>query len=301
MARGRAYSFDFRLAMMKQHAQGRSFATLSRETDVPRDVLRRWWQRYQVGGAAALSPRSRRPRRSPTQVPATTDAAILALRAQGLGPARIALQVAPSVSTVYRTLVRHGRHQLRPPAPRQVRRYEKTRPGELVHVDLKYLPSLENRAEFEFAAVDDFTREAVVWIAGARTTHNATAFLEQLVAALPYPIEAVMTDNDLVFTMRFAYYRQRRTRFEQACQSLGIAHRLLRPHAPECNGKVQRFIKTIDDECLAVHQPHTWAARTGIVDKFVWYYNHQRPHLSLAGQTPVGRRHAYLAQVRLMS
>ena len=99
MARGRAYSLDFRIAMMKQHAQGRSFSTLSRETDVPRDVLRRWWQRYRCGGEPALRPRSRRPRRSPTQVPAATEAAILALRTQGLGPARIALQVAPSVST----------------------------------------------------------------------------------------------------------------------------------------------------------------------------------------------------------
>lgn len=301
MARGRAYSLDFRLAMMKQHAQGRSFTTLSRETDVPRDVLRRWWQRYEAGGATALRPRSRRPHRSPTQVPAPTETAILAWRTQGLGPARIALHVAPSVSTIYRTLVRHGRSQLHPPAPRLVRRYEKTRPGELVHVDLKYLPSLENRAEFEFAAVDDFTREAVVWITAARTTHNATTFLEHLVAVLPYPIEAVMTDNDLVFTMRFAYYRQRRTRFEQACASLGIRHRLLRPHAPESNGKVERFIKTIDDECLAIQQPRTCTARTGVVDAFVWYYNYQRPHLSLAGQTPVQRRQAYLAKARLLS
>lgn len=301
MARGRAYSLDFRIAMMKLHAQGRSWSTLSREADVSRDVLRRWWQRYEAGGEAALRPRSRRPRSSPTQVPAATEAAILQWRNQGLGPARIALQVAPSVSTVYRTLVRHGRNQLHPPIPRAVQRYEKTRPGELVHVDLKYLPSLENRAEFEFAAVDDFTREAVVWIAGARTTHNATTFLERLVALLPYPIEAVMTDNDLVFTMRFAYYRQRRTRFEEACRSLGIRHRRLRPHAPESNGKVERFIKTIDDECLAVYQPQTCAARTGVVDRFVWYYNHQRPHLSLAGQTPVQRRLSYLAQVRLMS
>ena len=301
MARGRAYSLDFRLAMMKQHAQGRSWATLSRETEVPRDVLRRWWQRYAAGGAAALRPRSRRPHHSPTQVPAAAEAAILAWRTRGLGPARIALQVAPSVSTVYRTLVRHGRSQLHPPVRRSVQRYEKTRPGELVHIDLKYLPSLENRAEFEFAAVDDFTREAVVWIAGARTTRNATTFLEHLVEVLPYPIEAVMTDNDLVFTMRFAYYRQRRTRFEDACRSLGICHRRLRPHAPESNGKVERFIKTIDDECLAVAQPQTCAARTGVVTDFVWYYNHQRPHLSLAGQTPVQRRHAYLAQVRLMS
>lgn len=301
MARGRAYSFDFRIAMMKQHAQGRSFTTLSRETDVPRDVLRRWWQRFEAGGAVALQPRSRRPRRSPTQVPVATEATILALRTQGLGPARIALQVAPSVSTVYRTLVRHGQQQLHPPTPRIVRRYEKTRPGELVHVDLKYLPTLENRPEFEFAAVDDFTREAVVWIAGARTTRNATTFLELLVDVLPYPIEAVMTDNDLVFTMRFAYYRQRRTRFEEACRSLGICHRRLRPHAPESNGKVERFIKTIDDECLAVAQPQTCRARAGVVHDFVWYYNHQRPHLSLAGHTPVQRRHAYLAQTRLLS
>ena len=301
MARGRAYSLDFRIAMMKQHAQGRSWSTLSRETDVPRDVLRRWWQRYAAGGEAALRPRSRRPRRSPRQVPPATESAILALRTQGLGPARIALHVAPSVSTVYRTLVRHGRNQLHPPIVRTVQRYEKSRPGELVHVDLKYLPSLENRAEVEFAAVADFTREAVVWIAGARTTHNATTFLEHLVDVLPYPIEAVMTDNDLVFTMRFAYYRQRRTRFEDACRRLGICHRRLRPHAPESNGKVERFIKTIDDECLAVHRPQTCAARTGVVSEFVWYYNHQRPHLSLAGQTPIQRRHAYLAQLRLMS
>ncbi len=230
MARGRAYSFDFRLAMMKQHAQGRSLSTLSRETDVPRDVLRRWWQRYAAGGAAALRPRSRRPRRSPTQVPAATEAAILALRHAGLGPGahRVAggaerLDGVPHVGAPWPAAVAPAA------AARTVRRYEKTRPGELVHVDLKYLPRLENRAEFECAAVDDFTREAVVWIAGARTTHNATAFLEQLVATLPYPIEAVMTDNDLVFTMRFAYYRQRRTRFEEACRSLGIRHRLLRP------------------------------------------------------------------------
>lgn len=301
MARGRAYSLDFRIAMMKQHAQGRSFAALSRETDVPRDVLRRWWQRYLTGGETALRPRSRRPNRSPTQLAPAVETEILALRDAQLGPARIAWQVPTSISTVYRTLVRHGRNHLHPVAPRVIRRYEKTRPGELVHIDLKYLPPLEQRAEFEFAAVDDFTREAVVWIAGARTARNATEFLERLVGSLPYPIEAVMTDNDLVFTMRFAYYRQRRTRFEQACASLGIRHRLLRPHAPESNGKVERFIKTVDDECLAVYHPDTCRARCGVIDEFVWYYNHQRPHLSLAGQTPVQRRLAYQAQVRLLS
>jgi len=301
MPRGRAYSVDCRVAMMKQHAQGRSFAALSRETDVPRDVLRRWWTRYQAGGAAALVPRSRRPHRSPQQVSATTEAAILAWRAQQWGPARIALKVPASAPTVYRVLVRHGRNQLRPVVPRVVQRYEKSRPGELVHLDLKYLPLLENRREFEYAAVDDFTREAVVWIAADRTTRSSTTFLERLLAHLPYRVEAVLTDNDLAFTMRFAYYGERLTRFEQACRALGIRHYRLKPHTPASNGKVERFIRTVDDECFAVAQPHTCRARVGAVEQFVEYYNHQRPHLSLAGQTPVERRLAYFSQMRLLS
>lgn len=301
MGRGRAYSLDFRLAMMKQHAQGRSFASLSRETGVSRDVLRRWWQRYQRAGEPGLCPQSRRPHHSPTRRARHTERAILAWRRRGLGPARIALHVPTSVTTVYRTLVEHQCNQLHPAVPRLVHRYEKSRPGELIHLDLKYLPALQNRAEFEFAAVDDFSREAVVWVAAARTAVTATAFLERVLAALPYPIEAVMTDNDLVFTMRFAYFAQRRTRFEQACASLGIRHRLLRPHAPESNGKVERFIKTVDDECLAVHHPLTCRTRRSAIDRFVWFYNHQRPHLSLAGQTPIQRRTAYFAQARLLS
>src|SRR5262245_46448402 len=103
MARGRAYSVDFRLAMMRQHAQGRSFVALSRETGVPRAVLGRWWQRYEAAGDAGLQPRSRQPHSSPTRVSVATEARILRLRDRQLGPARIALAVRPSVSTVYRT------------------------------------------------------------------------------------------------------------------------------------------------------------------------------------------------------
>ena len=100
MARGRAYSVDFRRAMMKQHAQGRSFAALSRETDVPREVLGRWWPRYQADGDAGLQPRSRRPHHSPTQVARATEAQILRLRDRALGPARIALAVRPKGNRV---------------------------------------------------------------------------------------------------------------------------------------------------------------------------------------------------------
>jgi transposase InsO family protein len=73
---------------------------------------------------------------------------------------------------------------------------------------------------------------------------------------------------------------------------------LLRPYAPECNGKVERFFRTVDDECLNRRRLFTFTARSRAVQEFVWYYNHQRPHLSLAGLTPVQRRDLYFQQAR---
>lgn len=298
--RGVAHGSELRAFLMGLHAQGQSLSELSREFCISRWVLSRWWIRYQQAGLAGLQPHSRRPLRSPCQLGRQTQRRILALRRRGLGPARIALALGIGHSSVHRLLVRHGRNRLRVSAPRSVLRYEKSRPGELLHLDLKYLPDLDNpRPEYEFAAVDDFSREAVAWIAPERSSRAATAFLEQVLSSLPYRVEAVMTDNDMVFTMRFAYYSQRLTRFQQACRSLGIEHRLLRPHAPESNGKVERFIKTIDEECFAVRRPRRSQTRRRVLEKFLWYYNHRRPHLSLAGLTPVQRREAYFAKAQV--
>src|SRR5262245_37019200 len=90
-----------------------------------------------------------------------------------------------------------------PPASPPSRRYEKSRPGELLHVDIKMLPALRNaRYDYEFAAVDDFSREAVVTITTEQTSAAATTFLEQVVGRLPYRVEAVLTDNALAFRMK---------------------------------------------------------------------------------------------------
>lgn len=297
---GVAYSVGERVLLMRLHEQGRSLKTLSRETKVPRQILSEWWKRYQQAGVEGLRPRSRRPLRSPRRIAAGMERRILQIRRQGLGPARIALETGVSAATVYRILARHGRQRLRPVVRRSILRYEKTRPGELLHLDLKYLPDLNNpRPEYEFAAIDDYSREAVAQITADRTSRVATDFLEQVLAQLPYRVEAVMTDNDLVFTMRFAFHSDRQTRFQQACRSLGIQHRLIRPHTPASNGKVERFIKTIDDECYAVHRPRSSQTRRRVLQHFLWHYNHERRHLSLGGLTPVQRREAYFAQAQV--
>lgn len=295
--RGVAYDPVVRAKLMAMHEEGVSLTVLSEEFGIARQVLSRWWARYAIDDLAGLAPRSRRPHASPARLSHHVQQRILRLRTKRWSAVRIGHELGVGHSTVHRVLEQHGQSQLPRPVRPKPRRYEKQRPGELVHIDLKYLPALRNaRHDFEFAAVDDFSREAVVWITTDQTSAAATAFLERVAEALPYPIEAVLTDNAFAFTMRHAHHADRLTRFQQACQSLGIAHHLLRPYAPQSNGKVERFFRTINDECLHVRPLFTFAARTRAVEKFVWYYNHERPHLSLGGMTPIDRRKLYFRQ-----
>lgn len=294
MPRGVAHSPEVRSFLIGLHVQGRSLSDLSREFGIPREVLSRWWQRVQADGLNGLAPRSRRPHRSRT-ISRRAVRRILQLRQRRLGPARIAVLVGVSAKTVHRVLTAHDQARLPRPRRRPARRYEKSRPGELLHLDIKVLPALRNaRYDYEFAAVDDFSREAVVTITTEQTSAAATGFLEQVVHRLPYRVEAVLTDNALAFTMKRAWHSDRLTRFEQACRSLGITHHLLRPRRPQSNGKVERFFRTVDDECLALQTQWTFQHRNRAVERFVRFYNYERPHLSLNGMTPVQRRDSYL-------
>src|SRR5579863_7462049 len=251
--RGVAYPVGERELLMRLHQEGVSFSVLSWKTGIRREVLSRWWKRYKEQERVGLEPHSRRPRRTPGQLRGGIDRQVLQLRNRGWGPIRIALALGIGHSSVHRILLRQGRNRLREPASRIFRRYEKSRPGELLHLDLKYLYRWPNSSrEYAYAGVDDFSREAVASVRPDRSSRDAAAFLEEVVTTLPYRIEAVMTDNDLIFSMRRAHYSQRQTRFQQCCRSLGIDHLLTSPHRPQTNGKVERFFRTLDEECLLI-------------------------------------------------
>jgi transposase InsO family protein len=298
--RGKAVAIHERAYWIARHESGESLRALSVESGIRREVLSRWWQRYAADGLPGLEPRSRRPTHSPTAVRRSVVRAVLREREKGRGPAVIATAVPVSVSTAYRILVRHDRNRLHVAAPQEIRRYEKTRPGELVHLDVKFLPALRDaRWDFEFGAVDDFSREAVAWIATEQSARTAMEFLRRVLDTLPYRIESVLTDNAWVFTMQKAFHHTRETPFGALCREAGIRHRLVRPYRPQSNGKVERFFRTINDECFNRRVLTTFAGRVRALERFIRYYNYERPHLSLGGQTPVERRLAFFAQSKV--
>jgi transposase len=177
--RGAAYSVRERELLMRMHEGGKSLSVLSRETGIARSLLSRWWQRYREQGRAGLQPRSRRPERSPNRLAASIEHQILQLRDRGWGPARIAPTLHIGHTSVHRVLSSHGRNRLRLPQPRVVHRYEKSRPGELLHLDLKYLYRWRNCSrEYAYAAVDDFSREAVASIRPKRSSPDAASFMD---------------------------------------------------------------------------------------------------------------------------
>lgn len=276
--------------------QGHSVSEVAQLFGRSRKTLHKWLGRYRENGVEGLAEHSRRPHSSPSRLSPRVVRDILRLRQrEGLGPWHIAQRLDLSPSSVYRTLCRHGLQHLRPKQPRVVRRYEKAAPGELLHLDIKELTPLRRRTppEQQFAVLDDYSREAFSRIYPDATTQTATDFLFRALRYYRYPVLAVLTDNALCFTMNYTVYPDRKTLFAKTCQQLGIRHHLLRPRHPQTNGKVERFFRTVDEECYQRIYFRDSHHRALALKDYVHYYNHDRPHFSLGGLTPVDRRKQY--------
>lgn len=271
-------------------------------------TVAKWVQRWRVGGAAGLVDRSSRPRRCPHQLGRARVRQIERLRRRRWSSPWIARALGLPVSTVVVTLRRLGLNRLRalePQAP--VIRYERARPGELVHVDTKRLVRIgrvghrihgDRRRgvrgvgwESVHVCVDDATRLAYGEVLAAETGPAAAGFLGRAAAwfeRLGVRIERVMTDNAWAYSSH-AYRR--------ALHALGARHRPTRPYTPRTNGKAERFIQT----CLrewAYRRPYgTSQARAAALSAFLRHYNTERPHTALQ-QRPLLARFFELSEQR---
>jgi transposase InsO family protein len=290
-----------RLLLCQRIEAGWPVAHAAKSMGISRDRAYVWWNRYRAEGVAGLEDRSSRPRHSPTRTKASKERRLVDLRRKrGLGPARIAGIVGIPASTVHAVLVRHGLNRLdcldrvtRQP----IRRMEMTRPGELVHVDIKKLgriprgggwrahgrgarPRTRVGYAFVHSAVDAYSRVAYSEVLNDETGATAAGFWSRAVefyTALGVTIERVLTDNGSCY---------RSTTFAAA---LGTTrHSRTRPYRPQTNGKVERFNRTLLAEWAYAR---TWTSegrrRRGLAH-WIHIYNHHRHHTAIGG-TPISR------------
>jgi transposase InsO family protein len=273
----------------------------------------RWWHRWLEGdrSPATLLDRSSRPHRQPRRLSAAEEEPILrARRETNLGPGRLAGIVRRARSTIWKVLRRHGLSR-RPRGQRQTyRRYEWSRPGALLHMDVKKLARFSvpghrvtgsrlqkdrNRGvgyDYLHCVVDDNTRLAYVELhpredaeTNAITLERALRFFAELGLGQP---EAVMTDNAMV-------YRHSR-RFAQVLTDSGARHIRTPAYTPRWNGKVERFTQTLQNEWAYSRTWHNSSERARSLPSFIRYYNRQRPHSSLGNRPPLSRVHNLCGQ-----
>jgi len=288
---------------------------VAHQLGVSRATAYKWVARYRTQGLAGLSDRPSRPHRTPHRLDAATEARILVARTtHRRGPRWIAAELGLVASTVGRVLVRCGAGRLSDcdaltgervrRGPSSGVRYERKRPGELIHVDVKKLgripdgggwrahgrgarPSARRGQGYDcvHAAVDDHSRLAYCEVLPNQKGTTCAEFLGRAAAFFARHgithIERVMTDN--------AWNYRKSTAWTTAVAALKARQLFIRPHCPWTNGKVERFNRTLCAEWAYAQVFLSNAQRTGCLPDWLEYYNTRRRHSALKDQPPISR------------
>jgi len=272
---------------------------------------RKWIGRYRLEGMAGLRDRSSAPRHVANRTAADRVEVIAKLRRLRFTAAEIAETLGMALSTVSGILTRIGMGKLGRLGLEQPIRYERSRPGELVHIDVKRLARIKGGAgwrvrggakhynatftdragrrrntvgyEYVHVAVDDYSRLAYAEVLTDETSPSAIGFLRRARAFYHrhgVEVEQILTDNGSAY---------RSLMHAVACRQLRIRHIRTRPYRPQTNGKAERFIRTLLDGWAYGAIYRSSQERTTRLDGWLWHYNHQRRHSALSHQPPITR------------
>jgi transposase InsO family protein len=281
-------------------------AAAARRFSTTPKTLAKWVARFRAQGVVGLRDRSSKPLSSPSQTSLATADAAEALRRQRRTQEHIAAELGISKATVSRILKRRGLSLLSAIESQQPRpRYEREKPGEIIHIDIKKLgrfnavghritgdrrgqSNARGRGdgpgwEFVHVAIDDHSRVATAAIFPDERKGSAIAFLRTAVAyykSLGVTVDRVMTDNGGCYKS-FAFAR--------ACKRLRIKHIRTKPYTPQTNGKAERFIQTALREWAYATAFHHSGQRRDALSPWLHRYNWHRPHASLDKNAPVSR------------
>jgi transposase InsO family protein len=305
-----------RKLIVDRHRAGWPQAHIAAAMGISRKCVRTWIARYASEGEAGLADRSSRPHTSPTRTAVEVEDRIVELRGrERRGPAWLGAELGVPARTVSRVLVRRGQPRLSALDPmtgeairsskQTATRYERSRPGELVHMDVKKLGRIpdgggwrahgraagrtsRDRAarigyDYVHSLVDDHSRLAYSEVLPDEKGATCAAFLARAAAYFAAHgitrIERVMTDN------AWAY----KYSLHGVCTALGARQKFIKPHCPWQNGKVERLNRTLVTE-WAYRQVFTSnAERAAALAPWIEHYNTQRRHSALGGLPPVSR------------
>ena len=289
-----------RILMVQRLASGWSVAALAAAQGVTRRTVRKWRDRYAAEGEAGLIDRSSRPHRSPNRLSDERRDEILALRRQRLTGPAIARRLHRPVSTVGCVLRREGLGRLGALDPKPtIIRYQRDRPGELIHIDIKKLGRIDGVGhritgdrtghsnkrgtgwEYVHVAVDDASRLAYTELLPTERKESAVPFTARAIdwfAQHGVIVERIMTDNGSAYKS-FA--------FRDLLAARGVRHKRTRPYTPRTNGKAERFIQTSLREWAYAQPFHSSADRAQAMPLWLDSYNRSRPHSALRASSPL--------------
>jgi transposase InsO family protein len=305
-----------RKLIVARYQAGWAQAHIAAAMGISRKCVRTWITRYDTEGEAGLADRSSRPHTSPTRTSVETEDRIIELRhRQRRGPAWLGAELGVPARTVSRVLVRRGQPRLcvlDPMTGEVIRsskttavRYERSRPGELVHMDVKKLARIpdgggwrahgrgagsisRDRAtkvgyDYVHSLVDDHSRLAYSEVLPDEKGLTCAGFLTRAAASFAGhgidQIQRVMTDN------AWAYQHS----IKGVCAALGARQKFIKPHCPWQNGKVERLNRTLVTE-WAYRQAFTSNdERTAALAPWLEHYNTRRRHSALGGRPPISR------------
>jgi transposase InsO family protein len=292
--------------------EGWSVTKAAEAAEVSDRTAAKWVSRYRAEGEYGLLDRSSAPSVVANRTDERRVQAIAALRRLRFTAPELAELLDMPISTVSGILTRIGMGRLGRLGLAPAQRYERARPGELIHIDVKKLGRIKGGAgkrvrdglrphyntrltdkagrrrntvgwDFVHIAIDDATRLAYAEVLGDEKGLTAVGFLRRAVAFFErhgITVERVITDNGSPYISAV---------HAVACRALGIRHLRTRPYRPQTNGKAERFIRTLLGGWAygAIYGTNTERSRA--LDGWLWHYNHRRRHSALGHQPPITR------------
>jgi transposase InsO family protein len=291
-----------RALLARRVSQGWTAQSAAEAAGVSLRTARKWIGRHRRGGERRHHDRSSAPRRCPRKVAQPRVAEIEQLRRKRMTGPAIARALGMARSTVSLVLRRLGLGKLKSLEPAiPILRYERSRPGEMIHLDIKKLGKIKgvghrfaprgpgmhaNKGhgwDFLHVCVDDASRLAYTEILPSEGQQDTTGFLERALVWLGrhgVSVERVMTDNGSAYRSKL---------FAHALAQAGARHVRTRPYTPRTNGKAERFIQTSLREWAYARPYQSSAERTQAIGPWTDAYNLERPHSGIAGLTPWAR------------